>query len=200
MEQERHQTRNNRIIGLVILLIVAALLLGWWLGRSGSNNITTTMSPTTASSNTAPANNSASSGEVKSLVSYTLPDGWKEGTCPAAAGVIYIVPNGTKLDCQANPSAPIKLYVDAQSTNDCQQLNNAQGVKKHVCISSFIDGHKSLKAATQYAQSSSYNTDTTFSDYYIDTGKGVVKVEYTYTSSNTYQAAFDQFATSINVK
>ena len=38
------------------------------------------------------------------------------------------------------------------------------------------------------------------SDYYINTGKGVVAIEYTYTSANDFQAGFDQLATSVKVK
>jgi hypothetical protein len=64
----------------------------------------------------------------------------------------------------------------------------------------YVDGHKSLKASTEYPKSSSYSTDTTISDYYINTGKGVVKIEYTYTSSNDYQTGFDQMALGVKVK
>jgi hypothetical protein len=110
------------------------------------------------------------------------------------------VPNNASLNCSANPSSPIKIYVDRQYITDCQQLNSPQDVRKHVCISLYIDGHKSLKASTEYPKSSTYKTDTTISDYYIDTGKGVVKVEYTYTSNNDYQIGYDQLAMSLKVK
>ncbi len=196
MEPPTKRNRDHTILIIVLILVLMAGALGWMLGRSGNNS----MQSNPSVSNTSPVNNTLNNSEVKSLVGYALPDGWNEDTCPSSANVVYIIPNGTSLDCNANPSAPIKIYKDPQNTNDCQQLNNIQGVKKHVCISLYINGRKSLKASTEYPKSSSYSVDTTISDYYIDTGKGVVKVEYTYTSSNDYQAGFDQLATSINIK
>lgn len=178
---------------LVITLIVAGVLVSWLVGRS--NNQASTTSRSQASSN-------AAGTDVKSLVSYTLPDAWTENVCSSSSGTLYIIPNTTSLDCNANPSAPIKVFVDPQNTTDCQQLKpeNVTGIKKHVCISLYISGHKSLKASTTYSSGSSYKTDTTISDYYINTGKGVVAIEYTYTSANDFQAGFDQLATSAKVK
>lgn len=193
----RVKTRT-RIILLAITLIVAAGFLGWFFGysnKSTNNNQANTTAQNQSSSNT-------SGISVKTLVSYTLPDAWSENTCSSSGNIIYIIPNGTSLDCDANPSAPIKVYVDPQNTTDCQQLMPAttQGIRKHVCISLYISGHKSLKASTEYSSGSSYKTDTTISDYYINTGKGVVAIEYTYTSANDFQAGFDQLATSTKVK
>jgi hypothetical protein len=85
--------------------------------------------------------------------------------------------------------------VDSQNTTDCAQLKptSTQGVRKHTCISLYISGHKSLKSFTDA-------NGTSAADYFINTGKGVVKVDYAYTSSNDYQAGFDQLATSVKVK
>lgn len=179
---------------LVIVLVIAAGLLGWRLGSSKtqSNN------KPGGSTQTATQNN-ASTTAVKSLIGYTLPDNWKEGECKGV-GADLIIPNGASADCSASPVAPIELTVDPGNTTDCNQLQGVTGVKKHVCISLYINGHKSLKASTEYPQSSTHTTDTTVSDYFINTGNGVVKVEYVYTSSNDFQMGFDQLATSVNVK
>lgn len=195
---KNHLNKRTKIIILAVVLVAAASLVGWLIGHSNNstnNNQASTSTQTTSNSNVGGSN-------VKSLVSYTLPDGWSEGTCPTSSNTIYINPNSTSLDCNANPSAPIKIYVDSQNTTDCQQLNptDNRGVKKHVCISLYVDGHKSLKASTTYSSGSSYNTDTTISDYYINTGRGVVAVQYTYTSTNDYQIGFDQLATSTKIK
>lgn len=190
--------RRIKIILVSIILIVAAGVVGWLVGRSGNSG--TSSSSSTAQ--TPPASNAIAGTDVSSLVRYTLPDAWTENTCSASPSTVYVIPNSTSLDCSANPSAPIKIYVDSQDTTDCQQLmpTNNQGIKKHICISLYISGHKSLKASTEYSSNSSYKTDTTISDYFINTGKGVVAVEYTYTSANDFQVGFDQLATSINVK
>lgn len=194
----RNQKRGIQVALLILILIVTAGLIGWKLGKSNDNHpaTPTTSNPTSASSSTTPASNS----DVKSLVSYSLPDGWKEGTCPDNPGKLYIVPNGASLACSSNPAAPVKIYVDANNTTDCQQLQNVQNVKKHICKSVFINGHKSLQSSTEYPKSATYPEDTTISDYFIDTGKGVVAVEYTFTSSNNYQLGFDQLANSIKTK
>lgn len=186
----------NKIVLLIAILVLAAGLLGWWLGHT---NTTTSQ---TSNSNQPTTVNNANSAGVKSLVSYVLPDGWKEASCPAVAEAVYIVPNGSPgLDCNANPSSPVKISVDPGNNTDCNQLQNVQDVKKHVCISLYINGHKTLKSSTEYLSSSSYGKDTTINAYYIDTGKGVIEVQYIYNSAdNQFQAGFDQLVNSINVK
>lgn len=181
---------------LILGLVIIAGLIGWKLGHSNDSKHSNPVSNNTNATSTTPASNS----DVKSLVAYTLPDGWKEGTCPDAGGKLYIVPNGALLQCGSNPASPIKMYVDANNTTDCQQLQNVQNVRKHVCKSLFINGHKSLQSSTEYPKSATYPEDTTISDYYIDTGKGVVAVEYTFTSRNNYQIGFDQLANSVRTK
>jgi hypothetical protein len=175
---------------IVLIFIVLAGVIGWQIGKN---------SKTTPAHGTATQTSAVTATGVKSLVSYSLPDGWKEANCPAVPDTIYITPAGTTLNCNADPSAPIKIYVDSQGATDCQQLQAVQNVKKHICSSLYINGHKSLKALTEYPQSSSHSQDTTVSDYYINTGKGVVRVEYTYTASNDYQTGFEQLANSVKV-
>lgn len=181
----------TKVVLLLVSLVAVAAFAGWLIGRPGKPLNSTSKTPT---------NNNVSGTDVASLVSYTLPDAWSQSTCSASAGTVYVVPSGTSLDCSANPSAPIKIFVDANNTTDCGQLANVQNVRKHICASLYINGHKSLKASTEYLKSQSYASDTTVSDYYINTGRGVVAVEYTYTNSNDYQIGFDQLANSVKVK
>jgi hypothetical protein len=180
-------TKNTKMMVVVVAAVIAAGLIGWRLGSSKrATNSTASSATSTASSD------SAAAGDPRSLVSYTLPDGWKEGTCPNAANKVFIVPSGSSLQCDSAAIAPVRIYIDPQNTKDCQQLNAPQNVKKHICKSLFINGHKTLQASTE--------TDNTVSDYYIDTGKNVIKVEYTYTTNNAYQTGFDQLANSVKVK
>lgn len=195
-KHKRKYVRVRKITLLVAILIVGAGLLGWQLGHSDK-------SPTSQPNNTNQATtvNNANTAGVKSLVSYVLPDGWKEASCPGVSEAVYIVPNGSSgVDCNANPSTPVKISIDPGNNIDCNQLQNVQDVKKHICISLYINGHKSLKASTEYLASSSYKKATTMNAYYIDTGKGVIKAEYIYNSDNQFQAGFDQLANSIKVK
>ncbi len=189
------KTRSKITLLVLLAVIVIAGFVGWRLGRSSNSTNTNNGSPSSSAGNT-------SGVSVKSLIGYTLPDAWKEDTCSNSSNVIYIIPDGSSLNCSANPSAPIKIYVDSQDTTDCQQLmpTTTEGIRKHVCISLYISGHKSLKASTEYSNGSGYKTDTTISDYYINTGKGVVAIQYTYTSANDFQAGFDQLALSVKVK
>jgi hypothetical protein len=166
----------------VIVLVLAAILFGWWIGHHNSQKTANNYG-----SNTSTTNN-AQSSSVKSLVSYTLPDGWQETACSSSSDTVYIESGSSTAGC----SAPVKILVDAQNTTDCQQLKPAstEGVKKHTCSSLYINGKKSLKSLTDI------NGNST-ADYFVNTGKGVVKAEYTYSSNNGLQAGFDQLAMSI---
>lgn len=202
-DNERSYVRIKKRPLFIATLVLAAGLLGWWLGQSDDDPKPNNQTSSTQTDNTPkPADNSnADVPGVKSLISYVLPDGWKEASCPNAAGAVYVVPNGGgNVDCSANPSSPVKISVDGGNNKDCNQLQNVQNVSKHICSSEFINGHKSLKAETRYNQASSYKKDTTIHAYYIDTGKGVIKVEYVYNNDNEYQAGFEQLAKSVKAK
>ncbi len=190
------QVNKTLVALLIVALVLGAGFLGWNLGHSNSPSISqpnNTNQPSTV--------DNANTAGVKSLVSYILPDGWKEASCPAVAGAVYIVPNGSSgLDCNANPSSPVKISVDPGNSTDCNQLQNVQNVKKHICISLYINGHKSLKSSTEYLPSSSYGQATTINAYYVNTGKGVIELEYVYSADGQFQAGFDQLANSINIK
>lgn len=192
-EDEKNYIRvNKKVLGLVLLVLMAGIL-GWWLGRSDT--------PTTTPANNTQSTieNSDSKAAVNELVTYVLPDGWKEVSC-AGNGAVFVAPNGTNANCDASPVTPVKLSVDAGNNKDCNQLQNISDVKKHVCISLYINGHESLKASTEYLASSSYKQATSINAYYIDTGKGVVKVEYIFNTNDQFQAGFDQLASSVNTK
>lgn len=163
-------------------MLVIAGVIGWAIGHSGNSGKTSDTSPPSSASTAA-----------NSLISYALPDGWTQSTCPASTGVTYIIPGGASLDCTADPSAPVKITTDPQNTTDCNQLRKVEGVRKHTCISLYIDGHKSLKSFTQTSQSSAW-------DYYINTGKDVVKLDYTYGSANNYQSGFEDLINTVKVK
>lgn len=190
---------RTKVIALLLVLVIIAGFVGW---RLGSSNDSTNNGGTNSNTSQFSSSGNAESTDVKNSVSYTLPDEWDEGVCPVSNATIYIIPPATSLNCNAKLSAPIKLYVDPQNTTDCQQLKPAstQNIKKHICSSLYIDGHKSLKSLTEYNAGSSYKTNTTISDYYINIGKGVVAIEYTYTTANDFQVGFDQLAKSIKVK
>ncbi len=204
MNPDDHKyVRVKKMSLIIIALIVVAGLVGWLLGRSDDPKPTTNQTPSSQNTSQPPSSaGSNSSSDVKSLVSYTLPDGWKEATCPNATGAVFVIPSGASgVNCDANPSSPVKISVDPANNTDCNQLQNVQNVSKHVCVSEFINGKKSLKAETAYNKDSSYKKETAINAYYINTGKGVVKVEYIHDpSSNDYQAGFEQLAKSIQVK
>lgn len=197
-ENGRNYVRVKKITVFIVLLIISAGLLGWWLGQS--NDSSNNNQPKDATNST-PSNN-ASGADIKSLINYTLPDGWEEASCPSGAGSVFIIPSGGgNVNCSANPSSPVKISVDAANNKDCNQLQNVQNVSKHICISEFINGRKSLKAETVYNQESSYKKNTAVNAYYIDTGKGVAEVEYIHDpNDNEYQADFEQLAKSVQVK
>ncbi|MEO6761135.1 MAG: hypothetical protein ABI220_02015 [Candidatus Saccharimonadales bacterium] len=190
------QKRTILVIAVLVIVVLAGGI-GWQLGHSGK-----TSAPSPAISPAITGNESSSTGSknVNKLASYSLPDGWKQSTCQNATGEIFIDPDGTSADCNTNPVTPIKLYIDPQNTTDCQQLNGITNVRKHTCKSLYIGGQKSLQALTEYPASASYPVNTTISDYYVNTGKGIVVVEYQYTASSQYQAGFDQLAMSLHGK
>lgn len=194
-DTDRNYIRIHRGILLAAVLILGAGVLGWLLGRSDNKSGANTSQATI----TETARNEASAGEVDALVTYELPDGWSKAACEGSEAA-YITPAGEKADCGSDPAAPIKLSVDPGDTKDCNELQNVSDVKKHVCISLYINGKRSLKASTEYLATSAYNQETTIDSYYIDTGKGVVRAEYRHGSSSELKAGFDQLVNSINTK
>ncbi len=198
-----------RIPKMAVLLIVipAVGLLGWQLGRSKDPPANNQPANTQTDNPTAQPKSNSGAGDVKTLVNYTLPFNWGEASCPAEARSVFIIPTGgSEADCDgpdpvSNPISPVKISVDSANNKDCNQLQNVQNVSKHICISEYINGHKSLKAETVYNRSSSYNRDTTVNAYYIDIGKAVIKVEYFHSpNDHEHQNGFEQLAKSIQVK
>lgn len=178
------------IILLALLALAVALLIGWQIGKSdGTSEVKDQGSNTT----TQPAEQ-AESKAVKSLVSYTLPDNWKEGNCPNIAEKVYVVPAGENHDCNASTVAPVSIYVDESKTTDCNQINPPNDVRKHICKSEFINGKKALRAETEFASGNSTKT------FYIDIGEEVVKVEYSYSGEDTFDQGFETLAKSVRTK
>jgi hypothetical protein len=189
-----------KLVVIVVVLLIAAGLTGWWFGRS--HNTSNNKQTDQAQSDNKKSDNVSSNNDVKALVSYVLPDGWKASTCAASAGSVFVVPKGTgNVNCNSTPSSPIKISVDPANNKDCNQLQNVQNVSKHICSSEFINGHKSLRAETVYNKDSSYKKDTTINAYYIDTGKGVIKLEYIHEPTNSENLiGFEQLAKSVQTK
>lgn len=196
MYSEQESRRKIKIITGVVLVVILAGLLGWAMGSNKNKN-----SSDQVSTSEPTAINNTDGPDVKSLVSYELPDGWEEASCPSADGAVFVLPRGAdEVDCNTSPSSPVKISVDSANNTDCNQLQSVQNVSKHICKSEFINGMKSLKAETRYNQQSSYKRDTTIHAYYINTGKGVVKVEYIYTNDNAFQTGWEELAKSVAVK
>jgi hypothetical protein len=177
------------LVGLLVILVAVLLLR---LNKSESN--TSSTQGVTSQNSAQPAT------QVDSLITYTLPSGWSKTTCDTSHIVYLMDSPGTNTGCSAKATSPISLAIDAQQTTDCNQLKGYEHITRHVCSSMFIDGHKTLKSSTTYNDESVYHTKTTLNDYYLDTGKGVVKVEYTYTTDNKYQPELEQLMNSIKVK
>ena len=198
-QNNKRHTGTKILLLLVALLVLGAGLVGWRLGRSTNRQ---SVSAPTSPSQGATTGSDVAVADVRSLVTYTLPDGWTEATCPNAPGAVSVMPAGAEaVDCGANPSSAIKISVDPSNTDDCNDLQNVQNVRKHTCISLYINDKKSLKAETIYTQDSSYKTETSIHAYYINTGKGVIKIEYIHHSDdNEHQAGLDQLARSVQVR
>lgn len=193
-ENERSATRAPKTLVVIIGLILVAGLLGWYIGRP---NDSPAVNQQTNSGDTLSSQGSDTK-DLKSLVNFSLPDGWSEAMCPSRPSSVYILPGGEKVKCDMNPSSPVKISVDPANYRDCNELQNVQMVSKHVCISEYINGKKSLKAETVYNNESSYKQATTINAYYIDIGDAVIKLEYVHDpSSNAYQTDFESLAKSV---
>lgn len=188
----------------ITLIVLAALGAGYSISElTNEDKPSSTANPGTSANN----NTAAVSPDVRSHVSYTLPFNWGEAVCPSAPGSIFVIPSGgSEVNCDIdnqsnNFISPVKISVDGADNRDCNQLQNVQDASKHVCISEYINGLKSLKTETIYTENSSYKRDTAINAYYVNTGKGVVKIEYFHSPNDKqYQPGFEQLAKSIKVK
>lgn len=193
----RQYIRIKKLTLVVVLLIVLAGVFGWWVGHDSNSDIdTSTPNTQTTGADTNSTNESSSVAEINSLVTYSLPAGWKEYSCPDSNGYIFVGPAGAN----CGPINLVRISVDTANNTDCNQLQNVENVSKHICISEFINGKKTLKSETIYNAKSSYSANTTVKAYYINTGKGVVKLEYLYNGDNGYQSGFEQLAKSVQTK
>jgi hypothetical protein len=184
--------KKKLYIALIVLIILTAGGIIGWLARGGGKP-DQPKAVTPQASQTQGVGNQADKSSLKSLVGYTLPDGWQEASCDGRDAV-YVLPHEVSLNCSADPSAPISLSSSPQSATDCSQLDSQPNVRQHVCKSLNIDGRKTLQASTTAADGN------TVADYYMDTGKGVVRVEYRYSGTGTYLEQYDQIAKSLVVK
>lgn len=186
-------------IGIVSLIILLALAVGFIIGLNRNNDSATTPTNTAEAETATELENSDSNIDVKTLVKYTLPDGWSEATCPSSSGSVYFRPNGApEVDCGNNPELSIKISAIGQNITECSQIQDVQEVKKHICKSLYINDLRSLVAETEYLSSSTYGRDTSVKTYYLDSGSGIVKALYVSANSGSYQPGFDELVNSIS--
>jgi hypothetical protein len=196
-EKNNNHLRIKKLPALILFFVLLAGLAGWLIGRSNGGDSTNNQ-PASGQMNTAPE--VSSKVKANSLINYDLPGGWKENSCPEKAD-IYIAPAGTSVNCDMEPRAPVIISMNSEGATDCNQLQNVQNVSKHVCISEYINGKKALKAETVYGPDSSYKKDTAINAYYIDTGKGVVKLEYVHNPDDSNAlSGFEKLAKSVEAK
>lgn len=189
-------------IGIISLVVLLALAIGLIFGANwNKNNNTNQPTNSTETVSDTEDSNSTSGKDVNSLIRYTLPNGWSESTCPSSSGSIYFQPNGApKVDCGNNPELSVVMSASDQNITECSQIQDVKDVKKHICKSLFINDLRSLVAETEYLSSSIYERDTSVKTYYIDSGSGIVKVQYTSASGNQYLNSFDELVNSISAK
>jgi hypothetical protein len=175
------------LLGLILLIAVAGAIIGWGQFHNAS----------------APGNDmsATTTTDVKTLVSYTLPSGWTESSCPDDSHV-YVAPADAAADCAADPIAAVSMLVDPRETKDCAHVTAPTGVLSHTCKSLFINGLKTLLASTKYPKSDLYPKAETVTDYFVDTGKGIVQVERVagIDGADTYKADFEQLVQSIKIR
>lgn len=191
-------------LSAVALAILATLSI-WLVSTSSDNtgqNKTTNQTGDNSNTQSKNASNSASS-----LISYTLPSGWTDTECIGDTNTILIIPLGKQkpLDCASGVKDwPIKIYIDPGNTTDCGQFKfDQQQITGHVCKSVFIDGHKTIRAATKYNEKSSYGKLTDVLAYYINTASKVVKLEYTDNVADRgddFLGGFEELVASVKVK
>jgi hypothetical protein len=186
---------------LVILVIAGAIILWLILGRNNNKPATVPSTKNTPHQ----VNPQSTNTQLDSLITYKLPQGWTDADCVGKSETILIIANGQHPFCSSDAQNwPIKLTLDTQNTTDCHQITvDNSKVTKHICSSLFINGAKTIKSSTTYNDKSPYGHATKVSDYYIKTGKGVVKLEYVdnqTVNTDDYQAGFDQLAASVKTK
>jgi hypothetical protein len=145
------------------------------------------------------ATNTPDVTKVKSLVSYTVPAGWVEVDC-GNGNLVYLLPSEqSQQGCalSSNPEWLISMSVKDQYT-DCNQIKPTQPHKRHVCRSVFIDGHKTLQTSTEYLENVN-EAAKTVTNYYVNTGKSVVRAQYVYHNDGSHLPAFEETANSIKV-
>jgi hypothetical protein len=194
-----NKSKRTVWIVLVAVIIIVAAFLAFLSTHKDNKKVPASNNPV------APSENNSTIPKIDSLMSYILPTDWTKQNCGGSTEVVLIVPAGkVSPNCVALASSwPMKIIMDTLNTTDCNQIKvNNQQVTNHVCSSQLINGSKVFVSGTTFNNKSRYGKDTRVSDYFIDTPKGVVKLEYADDLSSPeddYQAQFDQIANSIKV-
>lgn len=137
--------------------------------------------------------------DLDKMITYTVPTGLVKASCDNTDAV-YFVNTDSSADCSSNPDTKMTLEIDPKNTIDCNQLQGRTEVRKHICISLYINDQRSLQATTEYLSSSSYGKDITSQEYYVDTGNGIVKAQYLYTGNGNNLKAFEDLVNTIVAK
>lgn len=199
------------IVGGIVVAIV--IVFGVWLGGGSGNSSSTSSSDSGSNSNdgnVSPADEPAGDAlsvedpgvrsAVRDLVTYQVPDGWREETCETEPAVIYMVPADLTLDCGAARPAPMSIALDPSRTVSCAQTSGKPGVAKHACEAVTVNGKRGLRASTQYKPDTAAAASIVSDSVYLPAGasnSSVVKFEYRYTGAAAYQQQFQQIAGSI---
>ncbi len=141
--------------------------------------------------------------EVSSIVTYSTPSGWTEIACPNPQDGVVLTQSGVVSHCDNQPAESIRIAVDPGNSKDCNQLQDVQNVSKHTCKSIFVNNHMTLEALTEYNQDSLYNQPTRLTAYYLDSGKGVVKISYLVSppeNGDELQPVLEQIVQSMRAK
>jgi hypothetical protein len=199
--------RERLLAGLSVLLcgaiLVAVVLLGYNFVR---NNVKRSDNNTNTPASRSQSRFQNTNTPIDSLITYKLPAGWTDTDCISGTEVIlFIAPTLPRPNCAIDLQKwSVRITMDPQSPTNCNQINvNNQQITNHVCASKFINGKKAIKSSTTYNEKSSYAHPTKVEDYFINTGKGTIKIEYIddLTNSNDdFQVQFDQLANSVTTK
>ena len=191
----------NKNLALVGLIVALALAVGFIIGTKDTDNDKSRSNEVTEPSKKSENTETDSDNDVKSLVTYTLPNGWEESNCDPSSGSVYFIPSGeSEVDCSENPELQISLSSTNKNITECSQIQDVEEVKKHICKSEFINDLRSLVAETEYLESSTYGRETFVKTYYLDSGSGIVKAMHVSAANSSSLSAFDELVNSILAK
>ena len=191
----------SKNIVIVILSILLFLAIGIGIGYRLNNDTNEDINPNQSNSENTEAKASNGISKVNDYVAYQVPGGWEQKICDRDTDSVYFATsNFRQVDCSSAPESQIKLSLSSENYTECNQIPEKQDVKKHICISKYINDLRSLHAETEYLPSSSFGKETSMKTYYIDSGQGMIKAEYIYSANGSDQTGFESLVDSIKAK